>query len=150
MQYPGDSRSWSGRDNGLGPYKAAPYCKGDLPCHSGVYALDGDGAGRVELLIGLDNKQWLPAHVEDSWDPDDDMRLMRLTFGRWYMITDGWGRDLLPPDNAPDNQTGAGGGGVEPADTAQEVQLQEYQGWSQGTGSQGNGSRQGAANPGGK
>jgi hypothetical protein len=23
------------------------------------------GAGHVELLIGLDNKQWLPAHVED-------------------------------------------------------------------------------------
>jgi hypothetical protein len=39
------------------------------------------GAGHVELLIGLDNKQWLPAHVEDSWDPDDDMRLMRSVFG---------------------------------------------------------------------
>jgi hypothetical protein len=24
------------------------------------------GAGHVELLIGLDNRQWLPAHVEDS------------------------------------------------------------------------------------
>jgi hypothetical protein len=35
------------------------------------------GAGHVELLIGLDNRQWLPAHVEDSWDPDDDTRLMR-------------------------------------------------------------------------
>ncbi len=31
------------------------------------------GAGHVELFIGLDNRQWLPAHVEDSWDPDDDM-----------------------------------------------------------------------------
>jgi hypothetical protein len=47
------------------------------------------GAGHVELLIGLDNKQWLPAHVEDSWDPDDDMRLMRSVFGHRYMITDG-------------------------------------------------------------
>ncbi len=53
------------------------------------------GAGHVELLIGLDNKQWLPAHVEDSWDPNDDMRLMRSVFGHRYMITDGWGRDLL-------------------------------------------------------
>jgi hypothetical protein len=46
------------------------------------------GAGHVELLIGLDNRQWLPAHVEDSWDPDDDMRLMRSVFGHRYMITD--------------------------------------------------------------
>jgi hypothetical protein len=57
------------------------------------------GAGHVELLIGLDNRQWLPAHVEDSWDPDDDMRLMRSAFGYRFMITDGWGRDLFPPDN---------------------------------------------------
>ncbi len=42
------------------------------------------GAGHVELLTGLDNKQWLPVHVEDSWDPDDDMRLMKSVFGhRW-------------------------------------------------------------------
>jgi hypothetical protein len=106
------------------------------------------GAGHVELLIGLDNRQWLPAHVEDSWDPDDDMRLMRSVFGHRYMITDGWGRDLLPPDNARDNQAGAQGG-VEPADAAQEVQLQEYRGWSQGTWSHENGGRQDAANPGG-
>jgi hypothetical protein len=91
------------------------------------------GAGHVELLIGLDNKQWLPAHVEDSWDPDDDMRLMRSVFGHRYMITDGWGRDLLPPDNAPDSQAGAQGGAAEQADAAQEVQLPEYRGWSQGT-----------------
>jgi hypothetical protein len=37
------------------------------------------GAGHVELLIGLDNKQWLPAHVED-----DDMRLMKSVFGHRY------------------------------------------------------------------
>ncbi len=75
----------------------------------------------------MDNMQWLPAHVEDSWDPDYVMRLMRSVFGHRYMITDGWGRDLLPPDNARDNQAGAQGG-VEPADAAQEVQLREYQG----------------------
>ena len=106
------------------------------------------GAGHVELLIGLDNRQWLPTHVEDSWDPDDDMRLMRSVFGHRYMITDGWGRDLLLPDNAQDNQAGAQGG-VEPADAAQEVQLQEYRGWSQGTWSHENGGRQDSANPGG-
>jgi hypothetical protein len=38
------------------------------------------GAGSVELLIGLDNQQWLPAHIEDSWNPDDDMRLMKSAF----------------------------------------------------------------------
>jgi len=46
-------------------------------------------AGHVELLIGLDHKQWLPVHVEDSWNPDDDMRLMKSVFGHRYMITDG-------------------------------------------------------------
>ncbi len=82
-------------------------------------------------------------------DPDDDMRLMRSVFGHRYMITDGWGRDLFPPDNARNDQAGAQGGGVEPADSAQEVQLQEYRGWSQGTWSHENGGRQNAANPGG-
>jgi hypothetical protein len=48
----------------------------------------------VELLIGLDNRQWLPVHMEDSWDPDDDMRLLKSVFGYRFMITDGWGRDL--------------------------------------------------------
>ncbi len=91
-------------------------------------------AGHVELLIGLDNKQWLPTHVEDSWDPDDNMRLMKSAFGHRYMITDGWGRDLLPPDNAPDGQAGAQGGEDEQEGAAQEVQLPEYRGWSQGTG----------------
>jgi len=56
--------------------------------------------GHVELLIRLDNRQWLPTHVEDSWNPEDDMRLMKSVFGYRYMITDGWGRDFFPPDNS--------------------------------------------------
>ncbi len=107
------------------------------------------GAGHVELLIGLDNRQWLPAHVEDSWDPDDDMRLMKSVFGQRYMITDGWGRDLFPPDNARGGQAVAQGGVAEPADAAQEVRLQEYRGWSQGTWSHEDGGKQEATNPGG-
>jgi hypothetical protein len=103
------------------------------------------GAGHVELLIGLDNRQWLPAHVEDSWDPEDDMRLMRSVFGHRYMITDGWGKDLLPPDNAPGNQASAQGGAAKQADAAQEVRLPEYRGWSQGTRNHENGSGPGAA-----
>jgi hypothetical protein len=91
------------------------------------------GAGHVQLLIGLDNRQWLPAHVEDSWDPDDDIRLIKSVFGHRYMITDGWGRELLPPDNAQSGQADAQGNGVEAADKTQEVRLEEYRGWSQGT-----------------
>ncbi len=102
-------------------------------------------AGHVELLIGLDNRQWLPAHVEDSWDPDDDMRLMRSVFGYRYMITDGWGRDLFPPDNSRDSQANAEEGKVEAAGEAQEVRLEEYRGWSQGTWSRENGGMQDAA-----
>jgi hypothetical protein len=86
------------------------------------------GAGHVELLIGLDNRQWLPAHVEDTWDPDDDVRLMKSVFGYRYLITDGWGRDLFPPDNSRDGQAGAQGGMAEAADEAQEVRLEEYRG----------------------
>ncbi len=51
----------------------------------------------------------------------------------------GWGRDLLPPDNAPGGQAGAQGGEDEQEEAAQEVQLPEYKGWSQGAGRPGNG-----------
>jgi hypothetical protein len=105
------------------------------------------GAGHVDLLIGLDNKQWLPVHIEDSWDPDDDMRLMKSVFGHRYMITDGWGRDLLTPDNAPDNREDTQGGAAEQVEAAQEVQLPEYKGWSRGTGNPGNDSGSSATAP---
>ncbi len=91
------------------------------------------GAGPVELLIGLDNQQWLPIHIVDSWDPDDDMRPMKSAFGHWFMITDGWGRSLLPPEAPAGEQEGAAGGATSGLEEAQEVQLEEYQGWSQGT-----------------
>jgi hypothetical protein len=84
------------------------------------------GAGRVELLIGLDNKQWLPAHVEDLWDPDDDMRLMKSAFGYRFMITDGWGRDLFPPEDPQDEPGGAAGGDAEVPEGTEGVRLEEY------------------------
>jgi hypothetical protein len=105
------------------------------------------GAGHVELLIGLDNRQWLPVHVEDSWNPDDDMRLMKSVFGYRFMITDGWGRDLIPLDNPRGGSAGAQGGNVETAEGAQEVQLEEYRGWSQGTWSPENIGAQDASSP---
>ncbi len=104
-------------------------------------------AGHVELLIGLDNRQWLPTHMEDSWNPDNDMRLMKLVFGYRYMITDGWGRDLFPPDNFRDGPAGTQGGSVEATKEAQEVRLEEYRGWSQGTWIHGNNAVQDAASP---
>jgi hypothetical protein len=102
-------------------------------------------AGHVELLIGLDNMQWLPTHVEDSWNPDDDRRLMKSVFGYRYMITDGWGRDLFPPDNPRGGLVDAQGGSVEATEEAQEVRLEEYRGWSQGTWSRENSGVQNAA-----
>jgi hypothetical protein len=75
------------------------------------------------------------------------MRLMKSVFGHRYMITDGWGRDLLPPDNALGGQAGAQGGAAEPADSAQEVRLPEYRGWSQSTRDPGNSGGSGAATP---
>jgi hypothetical protein len=105
------------------------------------------GAGHVELLIGLDNRQWLPTHVEESWNPDDDMRLMKSVFGYRYMITDGWGRDLFPPDNSRGSPAGAQGGSAGATEEAQEVRLEEYRGWSQGTWSCENSGIQNAASP---
>jgi hypothetical protein len=70
---------------------------------------------------------------------------MKSAFGHRYMITDGWGRDLLPPDNAPDGQAGARGGEDEQEEAAQEVQLPEYRGWSQGAGKPGDGGGSGTA-----
>jgi hypothetical protein len=98
------------------------------------------GAGPVELLIGLDNWQWLPIHIEDSWDPDDDMRLIKSAFGHRFMITDGWGRSLLPPEAPVGDQEGA----ASDPEEAQKVQLQEYQGWSQSTWSRGSEEARGA------
>ena len=35
----------------------------------------------IELLIGLDNSQWLPVRLEDSKEPSVNMRLMKSSFG---------------------------------------------------------------------
>jgi hypothetical protein len=97
------------------------------------------GAGPVELLMGLDNPQWLPIHMEDSWNPDDDMRLMKSAFEHRFIITDGWGRNLLPPEAPAGDQEGAAEGQDGGPGEAQEIQLQEYQGWNQSTWSRGGG-----------
>ncbi len=86
--------------------------------------------GPVDLLIGLDNTQWLPLHVEDSWDPKDDMRLIKSSFRHRYMIMGGWGRSLYPRDASMRRQYNAAGGQAGDQEEAQEVQLGEYHGWS--------------------
>jgi hypothetical protein len=82
--------------------------------------------GPVELLIALDNTNWLPNYVEDSWQPDDDMRLMKSAFGHRYMIMGGWGTNLFPRE--PDWR--------ESADLP-EVQLEAYKSWSRSSWNQG-------------
>jgi hypothetical protein len=86
------------------------------------------GAGPVELLMGLDNRQWLPIHIEDSWNPDDDMLLMKSAFRHRFRTTDGWGRNLLPPEAPAGGQEGAAEGQASGPVEAPEIQLQEYQG----------------------
>jgi hypothetical protein len=53
-------------------------------------------AGPVELLIGLDNTQWLPVRLEDSRDQSVNMRLMKSAFGHQFMIMGGLGHIPLP------------------------------------------------------
>jgi hypothetical protein len=43
-------------------------------------------AGPVELLIGLDNTQWLSVRLEDSRDQSVNMRLMKSAFGHQFMV----------------------------------------------------------------
>jgi hypothetical protein len=59
------------------------------------------------------------------------------------MITEGWGRSLLPPEAPVDDQEGAAGGQASSPEEAQEIRLEEYQGWSQCTWSCGGGGAQG-------
>jgi len=32
------------------------------------------------MIIGKDNHRWQPLHVCDSWQPEDNLTLMRLDF----------------------------------------------------------------------
>jgi hypothetical protein len=57
-------------------------------------------AGPIELLIGLDNSQWLPVFLEDSKEPSVNMRLMKCSFGHAFMIMGGKGTALYPRDES--------------------------------------------------
>jgi hypothetical protein len=57
-------------------------------------------AGPIELLIGLDNSQWLPVFLEDSKEPAVNMRLMKSSFGHAYMVMGNRGKALFPRDES--------------------------------------------------
>ncbi|MFN9939524.1 MAG: hypothetical protein ACK56I_08610, partial [bacterium] len=57
-------------------------------------------AGPIELLIGLDNSQWLPVFLEDSKEPEVNMRLMKSSFGHAFIIMGGRGSALYPRDES--------------------------------------------------
>jgi hypothetical protein len=91
----------------------------------------------VELLIGLDNTQWLPIHLEDSRNLEDNMQLMKSAFGHRFMIIGGWDKAFYPRDTSmryqgdPTRERAGSLGG------AQEARLQAYDGRRRGTGDQG-------------
>ncbi len=57
-------------------------------------------AGPIELLIGLDNSQWLPVFLEDSKEPAVNMRLMKSLFGHAFMVMGSRGTALYPRDES--------------------------------------------------
>jgi hypothetical protein len=68
-------------------------------------------AGPIELLVGLDNSQWLPVRLEDSKEPSVNMRLMKSSFGHQYMVMGGWGTALYPRDESMRYRGDPSGGG---------------------------------------
>ncbi len=80
--------------------------------------------GPIELLIGLDNSQWLPVRLEDSKEPSVNMRLMKSSFGHPYMVMGGWGTALYPRDESMRFRGDPSGGRLTHAEMAQKVRLE--------------------------
>jgi hypothetical protein len=81
-------------------------------------------AGPIELLIGLDNSQWLPVRLEDSKEPSVNMRLMKSSFGHQYMVMGCWGKALYPRDESMRFRGDPSGGRLTHAEMAQKVRLE--------------------------
>jgi hypothetical protein len=81
-------------------------------------------AGPVELLIGLDNTQLLPVHLEDSRDQNVNMRLMKSAFGHQFMIMGGWGTALYPRDKSMRFRGDPSGGPLSQAEMARKVRME--------------------------
>jgi hypothetical protein len=86
--------------------------------------MDGHSGGPIELLIGLDNTQWLPVRLEDSREQSVHMRLMKSSFGHQYMVMGGWGTALYPRDESMKFRGDPSGGRLTHAEMAQKVRLE--------------------------
>jgi hypothetical protein len=64
----------------------------------------------------------MPEQVEDSWQPKDDMQLMKSAFRSQYMVRRGREAEL-PPEESDRGRS----------EDLQEVQLEEYRSWSKGS-----------------
>jgi hypothetical protein len=95
-------------------------------------------AGPMELLIRLDNTQWLPIHLEDSQNQEDSMRLMKSRFGHQFMIMGGWGTAFYPRDKSMRYRGDPTGERIGNVEETQEVRLQEYHSQNQGAWDRGN------------
>ena len=82
-------------------------------------------AGPIELLIGLDNSQWLAVFLEDSKEPEVSMRLMKSSFGHAFMIMGGKGAALYPRDGSMRYKGDRTGERLTPAEMAQKVRLEK-------------------------
>jgi hypothetical protein len=80
--------------------------------------------GPIELLIGLDNLQWLPVRLEDSKEPSVNMRLMKSSFGHQYMVMGGWGTALYPWDESMRYRGDPPGSRLTHAEMAQKIRLE--------------------------
>ncbi len=81
-------------------------------------------AAPIELLIRLDNSQWLPVCLEDSKEPAANMRLMNNSFGHMFMVMGGWGTALYPRDESMRYREDPSGERLTHAEMAQKVRLE--------------------------
>jgi hypothetical protein len=81
-------------------------------------------AGPIELLIGLDNSQWLPVFLEDSKEPEVNMRLMKSSFGHAFIVMGGKGGALYPRDESMRYKGDPTGERLTSAEMAQKVKLE--------------------------
>jgi hypothetical protein len=118
--------------------KLPPWAREVFPSVRAHMPLMDTEAGPVELLIRLDNTQWLLIHLEDSRIQEDSMRLMKSAFGHLFMIMGGWGTAFYPRDESMRYRGDLTGDRIGNVEETQEVRLQEYHSQNQGAWDRGN------------
>jgi hypothetical protein len=81
-------------------------------------------AGPIELLIGLDNSQWLAVFLEDSKEPAVNLRLMTSSFGHAFMVMGSGGTALYPRNESMKYRGDPTGERLTHAEMEQKVQLE--------------------------